>query len=113
MTTKSSARIFLGIAAAGALTLGLAPGASAQPVGPWGVEGPCAGIAASDCVWTPSADGLTWSLYNRSAHYDKAGNFVCQTGYLVNDAAGCEGMMVAVRTLPQLPIGDWIWAVAN
>lgn len=112
MTTKSLTRILLGTAAAGALTLGLAPGATAHPVGPWGVEGPCVGVAPSECAWSPSADGLTWSLYNRTAHYDKYGNFVCQTGYLVSDAAYCDMAMVGVRALPQLPIGDWIWTGA-
>jgi hypothetical protein len=112
MTTKSLIRIALGTAAAGALSLGLAPGASAHPVGPWGVEGPCAGIAAGECLWTPSEDGLTWSLYNRFAHYDKAGNFVCQTGYVLSDADGCNAVMTTVRMLPPMPIGDWIWTGA-
>ncbi|MBJ8345665.1 hypothetical protein [Antrihabitans sp. YC2-6] len=112
MTTKSLTHILLGTAAAAALSLGFAPGASAHPAGPWGVEGPCVGQTPDECLWSPSEDGLTWSLYGRTAHYDKLGNFVCQTGYVQSDAAYCDTLMTTVRALPQLPIGDWIWVGA-
>lgn len=111
MRSKSLTRMLLGVAAAGGLALGLTPAASAHPVGPWGVEGPCVGKAPDECLWSATGDGLTWNLYDRTAHYDKLGNFVCQTGYVPRDADGCNAVMAAVRALPPAPIGDWIWAI--
>lgn len=113
MAAKSLTHILLGAAAAAGLSLALAPGASAHPVGTWGVEGPCVGLAPNQCPWAASEDGLTWSLYGRTAQYDKFGKFVCQTGYVAGDARYCDLTMVAVRALPQLPIGDWVWRPLN
>ncbi|RBO93705.1 hypothetical protein DFR74_102122 [Nocardia puris] len=102
-------RVTLGAAAAGLLTLGLAPGASAYPVGPWGVEGPCKGVAQNQCPWSPSEDGLTWSYKGVSSHYDKLGNHVCSTSW--GPGGGnplCAPIMAAVRALPPMPVGQWL-----
>ncbi|WP_378741842.1 hypothetical protein [Nocardia brasiliensis] len=101
-------RAMLGAAAASLLTLALAPAASAYPVGPWGVEGPCKGVQPNACPWSPSDDGLTWSYKGRSSNYDKHGNFVCGTGDSPLDNLYCDPIMIAVRALPPLPIGKWL-----
>ncbi|WP_212749014.1 hypothetical protein [Nocardia cyriacigeorgica] len=90
----------VGLAASG---LFLAPTASAYPVGPWGVEGPCAGKAPAECPMSPSEDGLTWAWHGDGWNYDKTGAFVCMSSTI-----WCRPVMVAVRALPPTPIGSWI-----
>ncbi|MEV5651127.1 hypothetical protein AB0L57_23005 [Nocardia sp. NPDC052254] len=89
-----------GIALAGAAT---APSATAYPVGPWGVEGPCAGRAPDQCPMSPSADGLTWAWHGDAWNYDKTGHLVCMSSDFY-----CEPLMAIVRSLPPTPIGSWI-----
>lgn len=80
-----------------------APQASAYPVGPWGLEGPCKGKTAQTCPMRPSQDGLTWAFHGDGWNYDKYGNFVC-----MSSAIYCAPVMAAVRALPPTPIGAWI-----
>ena len=101
-------RVLTGVAAVGALSLGLIPQAAAYPVGPWGVEGPCVRLAPNECPWSHSDDGLTWSYKGHSSNYDKLGNYVCGTGDFPGDVVYCNTVMAAVRALPPLPIGEWI-----
>lgn len=89
-----------GIVAGGVL---LAPGAAAYPVGPWGVEGPCAGKAVQECPMSPSEDGLTWGWHGDAWNYDKTGAFVC-----MSSAFWCPPLMGVVRALPPTPVGSWI-----
>ncbi|MFC8530407.1 hypothetical protein [Nocardia sp. NPDC057227] len=89
-----------GIACAGAL---LAPAASAYPVGPWNIEGPCAGKAPQECPMSPSEDGLTWGWHGDAWNYDKTGAFVC-----MSSSFWCGPLMGVVRALPPTPIGPWI-----
>ncbi|NKY58625.1 hypothetical protein [Nocardia flavorosea] len=104
---KSTVKYLLtGAAATAALTLAGAPQAIAYPVGPWGVEGPCAGIEAGQCPSSPSEDGLTWSYKGHSSHYDKMGNYVCNTNqWDALPSAYCNAVMTLVRALPPMPIG--------
>ncbi|MFE9577016.1 hypothetical protein ACFYO1_11580 [Nocardia sp. NPDC006044] len=90
-------------AVAVAASVALAPAASAYPVGPWGLEGPCAGKAPQECAMSPSPDGLTWSWHGDAWNYDKTGAFVC-----MSSTFWCAPVMVAVRALPPTPIGSWI-----
>lgn len=100
-------RIAWGTAAAAFLTLAAAPLANAYPAGPWGVEGPCRGLAPHECPATPSGDGLTWTYAGRALHYDKLGVLVCATSAdkpLENIV--CEGAMLLVRAVPPTPFGQ-------
>ncbi len=81
----------------------LAATASAYPVGPWGIEGPCAGKAPDQCPMSPSAYGLSWGWHGDGWNYDKTGAFVCMTS-----SFWCAPVMAAVRALPPTPIGSWI-----
>ncbi|BDT86928.1 hypothetical protein GV791_24450 [Nocardia cyriacigeorgica] len=102
-------RVLAGAAAAGALTLAFAPQAAAYPVGPWGVEGPCVGLEPGQCPWSHSEDGLTWSYKGHSSHYDKTGEYVCNTNqWEPLPSAYCDAVMAAVRALPPMPIGGWL-----
>lgn len=90
-------------AAATAAGIVAAPQAAAYPVGPYGIEGPCAGVAAPNCAMSPSPDGLTWAWHGNAWNYDKYGNFVCMSSELY-----CQPLMAAVRALPPTPIGTWL-----
>lgn len=90
----------VGIVAAG---VALAPAASAYPVGPWGVEGPCAGRPPAECPMSPSEDGLTWSWKGDAWNYDKTGAFVCMSSVF-----WCGPLMGVVRAAPPIPIGAWL-----
>lgn len=104
---KSTVKYLLtGVAAAAALTFTGAPQAMAYPVGPWGVEGPCKGLEPSQCPYSHSEDGLTWSYRGHSSHYDKMGNYVCNTNpWEAVPSAYCNAVMSLVRALPPMPIG--------
>ncbi|GAA1463446.1 hypothetical protein GCM10009619_41920 [Williamsia maris] len=90
---------------AGVITLaGLTtPTAAAYPVGPWKVQGPCAGKPKPQCPMSPSADGLTWSWHGDAWNYDKTGAFVCMSSDIY-----CAPVMSGVRALPPTPIGRWV-----
>ncbi|WP_328391894.1 hypothetical protein [Nocardia sp. NBC_00416] len=99
--------LMTGAAAFAALTFTSAPQAMAYPVGPWGVEGPCKGSAPNQCPWSHSEDGLTWSYKGHSTHYDKLGNYVCNTNqWEPARSALCTGVMTLVRALPPIPVGE-------
>ncbi|MDN5757354.1 MAG: hypothetical protein L0H59_02295 [Tomitella sp.] len=103
---------FRGLAVgAGVVACGLvaAPVAGAYPVGPWKIEGPCAGKAPQECGYVPSPDGLTWSDtlgMQFTENYDKTGEEVCPTSPGV-PTFYCDGLLFSVRALPPLPIGQW------
>lgn len=107
LVTSNAKRVLAGAAAAAALTLAIAPQAAAYPVGPWGVEGPCKGLEPQQCPWSASEDGLTWSYKGHSSHYDKLGNYVCNTNqWEPARSAYCTAVMTLVRALPPLPVGQ-------
>lgn len=74
-----------------------------------------AGTAAADHVdipkpsgppWTASADGLTYCFEGYCDNWDKLSNYVCTTAGPT--APICETLMVGVRLLPPLPIGNLV-----
>lgn len=87
--------------------IAVAPVASAYPVGPYGIEGPCAGKTADQCPMSPSEDGLTWAFHGNAWNYDKTGAFVC-----MSDAFYCDPLMAVVRALPPTPIGDTVHSLS-
>ncbi|MEP9394821.1 hypothetical protein ABLE92_22640 [Gordonia sp. VNQ95] len=86
-----------------AISIGAAPTASAYPVGPNHIEGPCKGVRPSQCPMQPSPDGLTWSFHGDAWNYDKTGRFVCMSSTFY-----CAPLMVVVRALPPVNIGGII-----
>ncbi|HCS59263.1 MAG TPA: hypothetical protein DIW80_20670 [Gordonia polyisoprenivorans] len=93
-------RIALGATVAASVGLFIGGGtADAYPVGPWKVQGPCAGKTKAQCPMSPSPDGLTWSWHGDAWNYDKTGHFVC-----MSSAIYCAPVMAAVRALPPIQI---------
>lgn len=76
--------------------------ASAYPVGPFHLEGPCKGKAPKDCPMTPSPDGLTWAFHGDAWNYDKQGHFICMSSTL-----WCNPLMDTV--IRPLPPQDFSW----
>lgn len=97
-TRLASAAVILA-ASVGSVVSG-AGTADAYPVGPWKIQGPCAGKSQAQCAMQPSPDGLTWSFHGDAWNYDKTGRFVC-----MSSAFYCEPLMVVVRALPPVAIG--------
>ncbi|MET3860819.1 hypothetical protein ABIE38_001741 [Dietzia sp. 2505] len=73
------------------------------------------GMASADPVnnpkptgppWSPSADGLTWCFEGYCDNWDKLDNYVCTTA--APTALLCDVIMVGVRVLPPLNIGDLV-----
>lgn len=74
-----------------------------------------AGTAGADHVnvpkppsppWTEQRDGLTWCYREGCMNWDKTNHYVCTT-----DSPAwvlCDGIMIAVRVLPPLNIGDHV-----
>lgn len=96
-TLRKAASLGIFFAAIGLVT---AAPASAYPVGPWGIEGPCAGRESSECPMSPSPDGLTWAWHGDGWNYDKTGAFVCMSSTFY-----CGPVMAVVRALPPMRIG--------
>lgn len=74
-----------------------------------------AGTASADHVnkpkpsgppWSVSADGLTYCFAGFCDNWDKVDNYVCTTG--APTAVLCDGIMLSVRLLPPLNIGDLV-----
>lgn len=99
-TLRLCLAVSAGFAAAGLLAV---PTASAYPVGPWGVQGPCPGRPPAGCPMSPSPDGLTWAWHGDAWNYDKTGGFVCMSSQL-----WCEPVMAMVRAAPPAPVGAWL-----
>ena len=55
--------------------------------------------------WTEQRDGLTW-CYRECLNWDKTDHYVCTTGSPA--WVLCDGIMIAVRVLPPLNIGDLV-----
>jgi hypothetical protein len=73
------------------------------------------GLAAADPVnnpkppsppWSKSADGLTYCFEGYCDNWDKLSNYVCTTE--APTALICDGIMLGVRILPPLNIGDLV-----
>ncbi|WP_051722111.1 MULTISPECIES: hypothetical protein [Actinomycetes] len=56
--------------------------------------------------WSESADGLTYCYEGFCDNWDKLSNYVCTTG--APTALICDGIMLGVRLLPPLNIGDLV-----
>nr|WP_296774230.1 hypothetical protein [Rhodococcus sp. (in: high G+C Gram-positive bacteria)] len=74
-----------------------------------------AAIASADPVdnpkpsgppWSESRDGLTFCFEGYCDNWDKLDNYVCTTG--APTALVCDAIMVGVRVLPPLNIGDLV-----
>ncbi|MGW0038067.1 hypothetical protein [Gordonia sp. NPDC003376] len=74
-----------------------------------------AGTAAADHVdqpkpsgppWSESRDGLTYCFEGFCDNWDKLDNYVCTTG--APTALVCDAIMVGVRVLPPMNIGDLV-----
>lgn len=73
------------------------------------------GIAAAEPVdnpkpsgppWSESRDGLTYCFEGFCDNWDKLDNYVCTTG--APTALLCDAIMVGVRVLPPLEIGNLV-----
>lgn len=56
--------------------------------------------------WSESRDGLTYCFAGYCDNWDKLDNYVCTTG--APTALLCDAIMVGVRVLPPLNIGDLV-----
>lgn len=74
-------------------------------------------MAPAQCRWTPSADGLEWTLYGdtygnhealETKDYDKTGVIACVHSYLGEDFRPCGPIIGVIRALPPLPIGSLV-----
>lgn len=74
-----------------------------------------AGTASADHVdkpkptgppWSESHNGLTYCFAGYCDNWDKLDNYVCTTG--APTALACDAIMLGVRLLPPLNIGDLV-----
>jgi hypothetical protein len=56
--------------------------------------------------WSKSADGLTYCYEGYCDNWDKMSNYVCTTA--APTALICDGIMLGVRLLPPINIGDLV-----
>ncbi|MFD1812642.1 hypothetical protein [Rhodococcus gannanensis] len=94
---KNTLRALTVTGVAAAAVLGAAGTASADHVDKPKPSGP---------PWSVSHDGLTYCFEGYCESWDKLGNYVCTTG--APTAPVCDAVMIGVRLLPPLNIGDLV-----
>ncbi|WP_072803526.1 hypothetical protein [Rhodococcoides yunnanense] len=94
---KTVARVLVTGAFAATALIGSTAIASADPVDNQKPSGP---------PWSESRDGLTFCFEGFCDNWDKLDNYVCTTG--APTALICDAIMVGVRVLPPLNIGDLV-----